>query len=478
MKGALLFRSAASFFTGTAFSKISGFARDIVMAWVFGASSEIAAFFVAYRFANLFRRLFGEGNVSAVFVPKFLEMKEKSFSFYREVYFSFALMLLGAVFLLELLCIALESFAPPMWKEVFFYTKWMLPGLFFICLYGLKAAYLQSQNRFFKSAFAPAIFNLVWIFALLWSKSVFILALAVVCAFAAQWLFLALGKNPKREKKKPLRLFSPGFKAAFNPLFLGIIGIAAVQINTAFDAIFARFADPKGPAYLWYAVRIYQLPISLFAIALSNASLPILSREEDGEKKKISLDIAMKKGAFIALVCTFGVFLFSQEIISCLFGYGGFGKGEVLETAKALVGYALGLVPATLSLLLATYHYSKKEYRIPMKASLWSVGFNIALNTFFVFGLKMGALSIALATSISSFCNMAFLAKGVFCKGFFRFFLQGMAMCLFAASAVFSLRFFGKGFSGIAMMVPLAFIYLGISFLFIPKIFRELRKAS
>lgn len=186
-------RSARSFFAGTAISRISGFLREIAVAATFGSAPEIAAFMVAYRLANLFRRLLGEGNLQAGFAPQFTALKDNGGSFFRDVAYSMALLLLFIIALLEALLWMVLQFIGPDWVEIVELTMWMVPGLFFICLFGLNSALLQCQKKYFLPAVAPVLFNFIWIGAVLFFPGVRSLAIAVTIAFAAQWFMTSFG---------------------------------------------------------------------------------------------------------------------------------------------------------------------------------------------------------------------------------------------------------------------------------------------
>jgi putative peptidoglycan lipid II flippase len=195
-------------------------------------------------------------------------------------------------------------------------------------------------------------------------------------------------------------------------LFLTILGVGAVQINSALDAIFARVASLEGPAYLWYAIRLEQLPLALFGIALSSALLPPLSRAAqagDLEKHRELLSYGFGRSFALMMSCTVALLVLGCAGVNLLYGRGDFSQEATMQTVHCLWGYSLGLVPSVFVLLLAPSFYAKKDYKTPVFASLLSVAVNIVLNALFVSVFKWGAFSIAVATSVSSFCNMAFL---------------------------------------------------------------------
>ena len=191
-----LSRSALHFFTGTLLSRASGLVRDIAMAFSFGSHPAIASFMVSYRFSNLMRRLFGEGTLSSGFVPPFevrrADSQKKAALFFRDVFASLTIWLVLLILLLEgglFLVMQGIGFSP-----IIFFTMLMLPGVLFICLFGLGNAFLQCEKKFFLSGVSPIAFNLVWISAVLMIKNfpieeaVTLLSFAIVGAFFFQWM--------------------------------------------------------------------------------------------------------------------------------------------------------------------------------------------------------------------------------------------------------------------------------------------------
>ena len=439
-----VFRSAKSFFAGTLLSRVSGLFRDIAMAISFGSSPEIAAFIVSYRLANLFRRLLGEGNLGAAFIPHYTGLKERGAHFYRDVVYSMALILLFTIVLIEAILWGVSLVIGSSWLEIVYLTMWMVPGLFFICLYALNSSLLQCHKKYFIPAVAPVAFNLIWISAVLLKADVYFLAVMITLAFGGQWfvtIFEGIRLLNWKEWLKP-RLFSADFKRLIKPLLLGIVGVGAVQFNSAFDTIFARFAELKGPAFLWYAIRIQQLPLALFGIALTGALLPPLSRATDNEKRRQLTIAALKHGASLMLICTFGIFALSEVGINLLFGHGDFSLGDVKETSYCLWAYGAGLVPSVFVLILAANCYSQKNYRLPTVASLVSVGVNLGLNALFVFGLGWGAVSVAIATTASSIVNCVMLSRGGFNASFWGQFGRMALACSSSTIGVMVVDFF------------------------------------
>ena len=403
-----LSRSARAFFSGTFLSRLTGFGRDLAMAVCFGATPAVAAFMVAFRFANLARRLFGESPLSSSFIPHFetlrAQSEEKALKFFCDFFASMAFVLIALIIPTMLLIPS---------GEVTDLTRLMLPGLFFICLYGLSSAYLQCENRFFISSAAPIAFNAIWIFAVMTfrydANAMIRLSGAVVIAFALQWLvsFIPILKNLSWQLVKSTRPFSPEVRAVMWPFALGILGVGASQINSALDALFARYACLEGPAYLWYAIRLQQLPLVLFGMAWSTALLPALSKERTLKL----LQYAIEKCGLFLIPVTFALIPCAAAGVNLLFGHGDFTQDATMQTTLCLWGYGLGLFPAALVMMLAAFAFAQKNYRTPSIAAIISVIVNLFLNSLLVFVLKWGALSIAIATSISQIFNAYYLIK-------------------------------------------------------------------
>ena len=424
-------RSSFAFLLGTFLSRLSGLGRDTAMAVIFGSHPMLAAFMVAFRFANLIRRLFGEGPISSGFIPHFEELRadssEKAAKFVRDLLFSLTLVLIGVIGGLEVVLWGIYQWAGlrPDNAEILYLTMWMLPGAFFICLFGLSSSLLQCERRFFVTGFAPVAFNGVWIAAVLLLRgkdpffAIYSLSLAVILGFLMQWAMLApqtfalLRRSLSwRECLRP-QLFSPTIRCLVKPVCLGVLGVGAVQINSALDGVFARCASLEGPAYLWYAIRIEQLPLALFGIALSAALLPSLARAwEEGVRDRYLklLRFSFRRSFSLIFPCSLGIFVLGLAGINFLYGHGGFSQRDTVQTAICLWGYGMGLLPSVFVLLLAPAFYARKEFRIPMIGSMAAVALNLLLNSIFVFVFQWGAFSIALATSLAAWLNYFYLS--------------------------------------------------------------------
>ena len=423
--------SAKRFVSGTAISRATGFAREMAMAAAFGTIPLVAAFWMAFRFAHLFRRLLGEGALHVAFVPHFEMLRQQEtkkgarFFFDLSTAVALLLLLITTIAVLILGSFLLFGNLSSGSREVVRMTILILPALVFISLYALNTSLLNCEKFYFLPSVAPIALNLSWLIAVLFlwrlptGKALEYLAMIIVLAFALQWLvtlptvyrFLAkeLGskwwKNHRFSYREILKLMPP--------FLIGILGVGATQINSALDPLFARAANPQGPAFLWYAIRIQQLPLALFGVGLTGALLPSIARavqNKDWNNYLYFLNFALRN--IIAWMFPLSAALFSLGFasINLVYGHGVFSTEATVKTTLCLWVYGAALFPMAAVLIFAATFYAQKNYRIPTSISLVSVGVNIVLNSWFVFGLKMGAISVAIATTIASSLNAALLA--------------------------------------------------------------------
>lgn len=431
-------RSAARFFSGTFISRISGGARDMAMAYTFGTDPALAAFMAAYRFAHLARRFFGEGSLQNTFIPHFeafrAESPMRAFAFFKDLKASL-LLILG---FLIVLCSAFLIFFIE--NAVVFYTLLMLPSLFFISIYGLNAALLGCEKIFFTASIAPCAFNLVWIGAVFTFSglpihtAIIALSLSIIIACMAQSMVTMPAVRSILPEGLKIQLFSSDVKAVMKPLFLANFGVAAVQINNALDPLFALFANSEGPAWLWYAIRLEQLPLALFGIALANALTPPISRAiKSGNLEQFHhfFQFASHRTLFVTTLMTAAIFAVGPSAVNLLYGRGQFDLHSVTGTSLCLLSYALGLFPTAFILIAAPALFAFNDYKTPTKGAILATILNITLNSLFVFVFQWTSASIALATSIAAFWNAHYLSKTLKVKVKIT---QNLLLALFALS--------------------------------------------
>lgn len=425
---------ARHFFSGTLLSRVSGMVRDISMAALFGDHPSVAAFMVAFRFSHFLRRLLGEGTLQSIFIPHYEELRlqeeKKASSFFFKLYVLLTSVLLTLILLVE----GTISFSLFPQNEVLHLFAWMFPSLLFISLYGINLSLLQCKNAFFSSSVAPFACNLVWILAIFIfakeepSQAMIYLASFTLLGFMIQWI-ITLPKTwgvlveGKRHLSSPIFSIPQEIRTIGKATLFGLIGVTAVQMNSFLDMVFARYADMKGPIYLWYAIRLEQLPLAVIGLACVYSITPSLSRHI----KANTLDKAQSLFSFghtrillLVVPCTFAIFALGLPSVNLLFGRGNFSLLAVTETTGCLWAYGLGLLSSTLTVYQSSLFYAYGDYKTPMMASFLSVASNIALNSLFVFYFHFGALSIALSTSLSSWLNYFVLKRSFSQKGYWK----------------------------------------------------------
>lgn len=421
-----IYRSLTRFFSGTLLSRATGLFRDMAMAAAFGSHPAVAAFMTSFRLSHLLRRLFGDGALHTAFVPHFEDIRKddpkRSAEFFRNLVAVLTLFLTVLILLSEGVMGAMlywGNFSEGN-REIIVLTGLMLPSLLFICLFGLHSSLLQCEKQYFIPGVAPVAFNIVWIIAVLSMGSMQAkdampyMGVVVVLSCLAQWAltvpfaYRSLSPYLRGRWWQNLKLRSPELTKMLPAFALGLMGLAAVQVNNAMDYLFARAADPSGPAYLWYSQRIQHAPIGLFGVALAGALLPPLSRAiKEGSLEKFAefLHFALRRSMAFMIPSAAAIFCGALVAINLVYGRGDFDGTSVAESTRCLWAYNVGLIPQVLVMVLAAAFYAQKNYKTPALVASLSVLLNLALNASFVLLLGWGAVSVAISTSICAWVN-------------------------------------------------------------------------
>ena len=417
------------FFSGTLLSRISGMVRDLTTVYVFGANPSVAAFLAAFRFSNIVRRLLGEGPFQAAFIPHFEQMrvqgKEKEFFKQLMTLVAFVLFFLvigGEVavrFVATIPGISAETI------EMLHFMRYLLPGMLFICLYGLNISFYHCHHSRFVPSFTPAICNVFWVGAILIMRNrpvdeaMIFLAKMVFLGYIAQWL-LTLPLVVKEKAFGFVLKIPQEIRTFLRFLTLTMIGVGAVQINTLFDTMFAIRADPRAVTYLWNSLRLEQFVLALFGMAAVSTLIPKLTRAvkegKEEEAKEIFL-FCVKRLLLILIPCTFATLCLGQSAVTLLYGHGKFTAHDVMQTSHCLFAYGLGIIPTALIMLYSAIFYAKHRARFPSFVSVGMVVLNIALNAFFVMGLQLGSVSVAVATTICAWLHVGILSNKLWSEG-------------------------------------------------------------
>jgi putative peptidoglycan lipid II flippase len=385
----------------TLLSRVSGLLRDIVISSQFGAGPAAEGFFVAFRLPNLFRRLAAEGAMSVAFIPVFAHYLHRESPAAAEralrallslvaIVLS-AIVALGIVFAPQWVGLIAPGFAadPELMRLTVELTRLLFPYALLVGLVALCAGYLNSIRHFLAPALSPTILNLSIIAAALLSvgnleRPVIGLAGGVLAGGVLQ---LALqGAALTAQGVVPRPRWEPAHPAGGRVLSLlapTVVGTAVFQINVLLSTVLASLLPAGSVSYLWYADRIFEFPLGMFAVALGTAALPSLASQASRgaiDELRRSLGFALALVNYLALPAACGLIVLAEPITLVLFERGAFGAREVAMTARALQYYALGLWSVSLSRLLAPGFYALGESRVPTVVAIGSVAVSLLLS--------------------------------------------------------------------------------------------------
>ncbi len=418
-----LIRFAATVGGYTMLSRVLGFVRDILIAAVLGTGPVADAFFVAFRLPNLFRRLVAEGAFSAAFVPLFSRrLKEDG----RGAARGFAEQTLAVLLTTLLIFTVLVEIAMPWLMQVIAFgfvdspdkfdlavafARLAFPYLLFMALVALLGGVLNALYRFAAAAAAPVLLNVVLVTVLLFFADVgptpgHALAWGVAVAGAGPfvWLVFACHRAGVR-----LRLPRPRLTAGVRRLLTLMVpaGLTAgvMQINLLVGTIIATMRD-GAVSYLYYADRIYQLPLGVVGIAIGTALLPTLARSlRTGEERAAmaAQSRALEVSALLVLPAAAALVVIPGPIVAVLFERGAFAAADAEATAAALAAFAIGLPAFVLVKVLSPGFFAREDTGTPLKISIAAVVTNVGLSLALVGPLAH--VGIALATTIASWLH-------------------------------------------------------------------------
>jgi len=424
--------NAARVGSATMASRITGFMRDIFLAALMGAGPLAEIFVIAFRLPNLFRRLFAEGAFNAAFVPLFserLEQKGESaalafagqiFSVLLAALAIFAL--LAEIFMPALVLALAQGFAGDDEKFALavHYARLSFPYLIFMSLMALFAAMLNAVNRFFAAALAPVLLNLVLIAAMALAvlkgvpmgdaRLLDYVIYAVVLAGLAQFLFVFIAARRAALRVTLSRpVLSDDVKKVWRLAVPGILAAGIGQINLLVGTSIAT-GQAGAAAWLYYADRLYQLPMGVIGVALSVALLPELARHlAKGETARAqgTQDMAVLAAAGLTLPAAVGLAVLAGPIVSLLFERGAFSATDSAITAQLIIVFSFGLPAFVLVKALQPSFFARQDTRAPLIDGAIGVGVNIALSL--ALFPSYGAPAIAFATVMAGWVTLTLM---------------------------------------------------------------------
>jgi putative peptidoglycan lipid II flippase len=429
----------------TAVSRVFGFARDILVARVLGATPMGDAWQLAFMLPNIFRRLFAEGAFASAFVPLFnrrmVEGQDEAERFATSVLSVLLpiLIVFGALALIAMPWVV-GYFAPngldadpEALPIAIMMARITFPYLIFMSLATLVAAVLNSLSRFAAAAAAPILLNVFLIIALIYGASLgggvearrasaFWQSVALSASGLAQliWLGFWMRRAGFRLSLVMPRI-SPGVKELGVLIVPAVFGAGVYQISRFIDLFFLSTLEVGSYTYLAMADRWNQLPLGIIGIALGTAILPALSRhlsKEEGEEAQRLQSNAIELAMLLTLPAAAALFVAGSAFTRVFFAGGAFSVEDALITGTVVSGLVIGLPAYVLVKVLTPNFFARKDTRTPVYTAAVSLVITVALNIALV--PRLGVLALAIAGSVGAWCNVGLLYAILVRRGFFR----------------------------------------------------------
>jgi putative peptidoglycan lipid II flippase len=425
----------------TMVSRVLGFIRDVLTADMLGAGPMADAFFVAFKLPNFFRRLFAEGAFSVTFVPLFAKTaladgQDAAARFAEEAQAALLSILIPLTVALLLFMPAVMLLLAPGFEAgserydlAVRLCRITFPYLTLISITALQGGVLNALDRYGPFATAPILFNLCLIGGLLltplFPNAAYALSWGEFAAGIVQvvWMMGSCRRAGILLKLRRPRL-TPQIKRLFTLMGPAAVGAGAVQINVFIDTMIGSLLPAGSISDLYYAERLYQLPLGVIGVAVGTALLPSLARhvragEKEGAKRLEAR--AIEASLLLSLPAAIALMVAGTPIMTALFARGHFTPADALATAGALAGYSAGIPAYVLAKTLSTGYYAREDTKTPLKFSLITVALNTVFALSFVLIFHFGIVGISAATGITAWLNVGMLAMGLRGRGLLGF---------------------------------------------------------
>jgi len=416
----------------TALSRVAGLVREMLQSRLIGAGVAQSAFTLAFALPNTTRRIFGEGALTAAFVPVFKKEVESG-AVESAKRLARAVMTTVMLSLLALCAVAagslglwraLASLGPRAELTVSLVTT-LLPYMLFICGAAFGMGVLNSLGRFKATASMPLLLNAVWIAALASlaffpsmppESRVKVVAWAILAAGAAQMAFMAWRMS--RAGFSPLPSLAgrrdPATRLVWRNLAVATLGAGAVQVNQLLDQLLAQAAAPWAAGVIGYAERLMDLPLGVVAVAFGTVLLPAFAghfAKGDAEAAKDALASSMSSMMSLMLPAAVGLAILAHETTGAIYGGGRFDAVATVRVSRALRVYAAGLAFFGVQKVMTPWFHAQNDMKTPLRISLRTVALNAVLNVAAVVALPVEwrHVGLALSTTVCSAVGCAML---------------------------------------------------------------------
>ena len=418
----------------TLLSRFTGLARDSLMASLFGTGWLLDAFTFAFRIPNMFRRLFGEGALTAAFLPMFVQVDKQKGRNSANLLFSGVAWRLLKILLSFLIFIEITLgailIAIPLSERSHLLCQLgliLMPYMLLICMAGLYAAALNGVQHFLTPALVPIVLNLTWLGGGCWAALNFSggpTEIRWIAGFITLAGFFQLAVVAWKAKQHGIRFQSPSHagrkesKAVFRLMAPVLLGLSITQINGIIDTVMAwvlssgnladipsmaRYRLPIGTAgALYLGQRLFQFPQGVFAIALGTVLFPRFAQHaatKDYDELNRDVTHGLQLVLLVGIPSSIGLWFMSAPITNLLFRYGQFDSDSAYITAQMIGSYGLGVWIVSGLLIVNRIFYAVGDQITPMRLGLTCVGMNLIFDVIFVPMLGAPALPIASMTA-------------------------------------------------------------------------------
>lgn len=402
----------------TFLSRIFGLARDTLIAYLLGAKEAADAFYVAFRIPNLLRRLLAEGCLTISFVPVFTEYLRKDkaeakrvadYTFTLLTLLLFVITLVGVLFAGVFVKMTAFGFTqdPAKYALTVTLTRITFPYIFLVSLGALAMGILNSLKHFSTPAASPILLNVgIILGALVFSRhtgqpsvglAIGVLVGGVLQIFLQVPVLSKMGFLPKIAWNPK----HPGVQKILKLMLPSIYGSAVYQLNILAITFMASFLATGAVSYLWYADRVMEFPLGVFAISFATVILPQLS-DHAADRNMARLKETFRNGLrmiyFVNLPATVGLIVLAKPIISVLFEHGHFSAHSTEMTARTLQCFALGLPFVSGTRITASAFYAVQDSKTPVRAANLAVLVNIIMGAILLKPLGQNGLALGVAS--------------------------------------------------------------------------------
>lgn len=439
--------SALAVAVGILLSRLVGLVRERIFAHYFGNSDAAGAFRAAFRIPNFLQNLFGEGVLSASFIPVYARLDAEG---RHEEASQLAEAIFALLFLITSLLVVVGVFATP-WllyliapgfhgetrMLTIHLVQILFPGAALLVLSAWCLGVLNSHRKFLLSYTAPVIWNAVMIATMIWggrsqsqNRLAVVIAIGSVVGSGLQFLVqLPTVLKFLSPLRLDLQMASGHVRTVIKNFFPVLLSRGVVQISAFIDSALASLLGPSAVSALGYAQTLYTLPVSLFGMAVSAAELPTMSSalgttEEIAATLRQRLTLGLQQIAFFVVPSAAAFVLLGDVIVALIYQGGHFRQGDVLFVWGVLAGSAVGLLASTSGRLYSSAFYALRNTRTPLKFAMIRVGLTLGLGYFFALPLPRllhidqhwGAAGLTLSAGIAGWVEFVLLRRALHAK--------------------------------------------------------------